>query len=67
MTLRDHIRGIKSNEYEFYDEFPNCKEILILGPAGSGKSTLINALNGAHDGMGGEKIAYTSKTKGKTF
>jgi GTP-binding protein EngB required for normal cell division len=38
-----------------------------LGGAGSGKSTLINALNGAFEGTGGERIAFTSKDKGKTF
>jgi len=67
-TIRDHIRGIKNNDYEFYDEYPNCKEVLILGGANSGKSTLINAINGAYrGGVGGEKIAYTAKNKGKTF
>ena len=40
--------------------------MLILGAANSGKSSLINALNGAR-GLGGEKIAFTAKEKGKTF
>jgi GTP-binding protein len=60
--------GLKNNDYEFYDQYPNCKEVLILGGASSGKSTLINAINGAYlGGLGGEKIAYTAKQKGKTF
>ena len=66
-TIREHILGVKNDDYEFYDEHPGCKEILILGSANSGKSTLINALNGAYDGSGGESIAFTSKDKGKTF
>mmetsp|Transcript_19468 Transcript_19468/g.29937 ORF Transcript_19468/g.29937 Transcript_19468/m.29937 type:complete len:103 (+) Transcript_19468:397-705(+) len=39
-----------------------------MGSANSGKSTLINALNGAYSGgAGGEEIAYVAKDKGKTF
>jgi len=46
---------LKNNDYEFYDQYPNCKEVLILGAANSGKSTLINAINGAYiGGLGGE-------------
>mgnify|MGYP006209589281 CR=1 FL=1 len=47
----------------------NSGEFLaVLGSSGSGKSTLINALNGAYrGGVGGERIAYTAKAKGKTF
>jgi ribosome biogenesis GTPase A len=59
--------GLKNNDYEFYDNYPNCREVLILGAANSGKSTLVNALNGAYDGLGGEKIAFEAKAKGKTF
>ena len=62
LTIREHIKGIKENNYEFYDEYPNCKEVLILGAANSGKSSLINALNGAYaEGLGGERVAYTAK------
>lgn len=68
VTIRDHINGIKNNNYPFYDENPDCKEVLILGSANSGKSSLVNALNGAYTGgMGGEHIAYTRKASGKTF
>ena len=66
-TIREHILGVRNDDYEFYEEYPGCKEILILGAANAGKSTLINALNGAYDGTGGEHIAFTSKDKGKTF
>ena len=38
-----------------------------MGTGSSGKSSLINALNGAYDGSGGEEIAYVAKAKGKTF
>lgn len=67
MTIRNHILGLKNNDYEFYDNYPDCREILILGGANSGKSTLINGLNGAYGGLGGEKIAFEAKDKGKTF
>ena len=65
--MRDHINGIKNDDYWFYDKYPNCKEVLIVGPSNAGKSTLINALNGAYDGLGGEKIAYVAIRSGKTF
>ena len=65
--MREHINGIKNDDYWFYDKYPNCKEVLIVGPSNAGKSTLINALNGAYDGLGGEKIAYVAKRSGKTF
>ena len=68
VTIREHIRGIKNNDYEFYDQYPNCREVLVLGGANAGKSTLINAINGAYKGgVGGERIAFTAKAKGKTF
>lgn len=67
VSMREYIKGIKGDSYEFYDTYPNCREVLIMGAANSGKSTLINSLNGAFEGIGGEKIAYTSKAKGKTF
>lgn len=47
VSMREYITGIKTDNYEFYDKYPNCKEVLIMGGANSGKSTLINALNGA--------------------
>ena len=38
-----------------------------MGAANSGKSSLINAINGAYDGHGGNEIAYVAKQSGKTF
>ena len=67
VTMRDYINGIKTDSYEFYDEYPHCKEVLVMGAANSGKSTLINALNGAYQGLGSEEMAYVSKNKGKTY
>lgn len=67
VTLREYIKGIKADDLEFYDKYPNCKEVMIMGSANSGKSTLINALNGAYQGIGADKLAYTSKNKGKTY
>ena len=67
MTIREHIRGLKKDDYPFYDEYPDCREILLMGTGSSGKSSLINALNGAYNGLGGEEIAYVAKAKGKTF
>jgi len=51
---------MKKDEYAFYDEYPNLREVLILGSANSGKSSLINALNNNKD------IARTAKRTGKT-
>ena len=67
ITMREYINGIKNDDYEFYDEYPQCKEVLIMGKTSSGKSTLINALNGAYQGEGAEKVAHTAKAKGKTW
>ena len=39
------MKGIREDEYEFYDDYPNCKEVLIVGSSNSGKSSLINSLN----------------------
>jgi ribosome biogenesis GTPase A len=39
------VKGIKEDDYEFYDKYPLAKEVLIIGSANVGKSSLINALN----------------------
>ena len=44
-NIRDFIKGIRNDEVEFYDEYPNCKEVLVVGSSNAGKSTLINVLN----------------------
>ena len=44
-NVRDFMRAIRSDDYEFYDEYPNCKEVLVVGSSNAGKSSLINALN----------------------
>lgn len=59
-NIDEFVKGVREDDYEFYDKNPNCREVIILGSANSGKSSLINALN-----MGTE-IAHTSKTSGKT-
>jgi len=58
--VNDFVKGVKEDNYQFYDDYPNAKEVVILGSTNVGKSSLINALNN------GEKIAYTSKDPGKT-
>lgn len=65
--MRDYINGIKSDNYLFYDTYPNCREVLLIGAANSGKSTLINSLNGKFEGLGKDEVAYTAKQKGKTY
>ena len=59
-NIRNFLKGIREDEYEFYDDHPNCKEILIVGSSNSGKSSLINTLNEAI------KVAKTRKRSGKT-
>jgi GTP-binding protein EngB required for normal cell division len=54
------VKGVREDDYEFYDKNPNLKEVLIMGSSNVGKSSLINALNM------GTKIAHTAKTQGKT-
>lgn len=53
--VNDFIKGVKEDDYLFYDDNPNVKEVVLMGSANVGKSSLINALNN------GEKIAYTAK------
>mmetsp|Transcript_1647 Transcript_1647/g.2911 ORF Transcript_1647/g.2911 Transcript_1647/m.2911 type:complete len:299 (-) Transcript_1647:18-914(-) len=67
VSIRHHVHGIKSDDYPFYDEYPNCREVLLLGVGSSGKSSIINALNGAYgEGVGGEEVAHVARWKGKT-
>ncbi len=54
------MKGVKEDDYEFYDKYPNTREVIIMGSSNSGKSSLINALNMGTD------VAHTSKTAGKT-
>jgi GTP-binding protein len=54
------VKGVKEDDYPFYDKYPGCKEVLVMGSSNVGKSALINALNM------GSKVAHTSKTQGKT-
>lgn len=54
------MKGVKENDYLFYDDHPGVKEVVVIGSANVGKSTLINALNND------SKIAYTAKRSGKT-
>ena len=58
--LQAFRKGIEDDEYEFYDTYPNCKEVLIAGSSNSGKSYLINALN---DNVTTSRVA---KRSGKT-
>lgn len=59
-NIRNFMKGIREDDYEFYDEYPNCKEVLIVGSSNAGKSSLMNALN---DNL---KVAKTRKKSGKT-
>ena len=58
--LRAFRKGIETDDYEFYDEYPYCPEILIVGSSNAGKSSLINALNDTVD------TSKVSKRSGKT-
>jgi GTP-binding protein EngB required for normal cell division len=53
-------KGIEEDDYFFYDDFRECKEVLIVGSSNSGKSSLINALNN------GTQIAKVAKKSAKT-
>ena len=59
-NIREYIRGIKKDDYEFYDDYPYCKEVLIVGSSNSGKSSLFNILNESI------KVAKVRKKSGKT-
>ncbi len=59
-NIDNFVKGVKEDDYEFYDRNPGIREVLIIGSANVGKSSLINALNM------GNKIAYTAKRSGKT-
>ena len=54
------MKGIREDDYEFYDEYLDCKEVLIVGASNSGKSSFINAIND------GTKVAKARKKSGKT-
>ncbi len=52
---------LNSNEIEMNIKKSNCFNFLIIGKPGTGKSTLINILNGgkvAKEGTGGGKVTY---------
>lgn len=59
-NVREFMKGIRNDEYEFYDEYPYCKEVLIVGSSNSGKSSLCNALNERIN------VAKVRKKSGKT-
>ncbi len=58
--IKDFVKGVKEDDYKFYDDYPNTNEVVIMGSSNVGKSSLINALNN------GSEIAYEAKTPGKT-
>lgn len=59
-NVKDYIKGIRQDDYEFYDEYPTCKEVLVVGSSNSGKSSLMNCLNESI------KVAKVRKKSGKT-
>ena len=59
-SIRAYMKGIKEDDYEFYDDYLDCKEVLIVGSSNSGKSSLINVLND------NTKVAKVRKKSGKT-
>ena len=59
-SIRAFMKGIREDDYEFYDNYLECKEVLIVGSSNSGKSSFINVLNE------GTKVAKTRKKSGKT-
>ena len=58
--IRKFIEGVKEDDYEFYDENPDIREVVVYGHTNSGKSSLINALNYNRD------ICDVAKKAGKT-
>ena len=44
-NVREYMKGIREDDYEFYDNYPNCREVLVVGSSNAGKSSLINAIN----------------------
>ena len=54
------MKGIREDDYPFYDDYPNTREVLIVGSSNAGKSSLINALNESI------KVAKVRKRSGKT-
>ena len=58
--MNDFVKGVREDDYPFYDAFPHAKEVVLIGATNAGKSSLINALNN------GEEVAYTAKAPGKT-
>ena len=59
-NVKDYMKGIREDDYELYDEYPNCKEVLVVGSSNSGKSSLMNCLNE------NIKVAKVRKKSGKT-
>lgn len=44
-NYKEFMKGIKEDDYDFYDDYMDCREVLIVGSSNCGKSTLINELN----------------------
>ena len=53
-------KGIENDDYEFYDNYRECREVLVVGSSNSGKSSMINAMNN------GTEIAKVAKKSAKT-